>query len=112
MKALRTVVALLVGCEAAGIFGALVAVPVAAALQVLVQNLYVAIQEELHRPEERDDLRFEHAPLPRLANVDKLAFDASRPPAPGARLGKDAEGKPAWFVSNPDAPGKYMKVEA
>jgi hypothetical protein len=30
----------------------------------------------------------------------------------GARLGKDEEGKPTWFVPNPDAPGKYMKLSA
>ncbi|MFC4763584.1 amino acid adenylation domain-containing protein [Dyella koreensis] len=50
--------------------------------------------------------------LPRHKNVEALAFDASRPPVTGARLGKDAEGHPAWFVPNPEAPGKYMKVEA
>ena len=38
------------------------------------------------------------------------SFDAACPPVPGARLGRDADGKPAWFVANPDAPGKYMKV--
>jgi hypothetical protein len=31
---------------------------------------------------------------------------------PGARLGKDPEGRPAWFVPNPDAPGKYLRVTA
>ena len=49
--------------------------------------------------------------LPRHAKAQPAAFDASRPPVPGARLGRDPEGKPAWFVANPDAPGKYIKVE-
>jgi glutamate-1-semialdehyde aminotransferase len=40
------------------------------------------------------------------------AFDASAPPVPGARLGRDRDGTPAWFVENPDAPGKYVKVES
>jgi hypothetical protein len=31
---------------------------------------------------------------------------------PGARLGRDANGNPGWFVANPEAPGKFMKVEA
>jgi glutamate-1-semialdehyde aminotransferase len=39
------------------------------------------------------------------------AFDASRPPVPGARLGRDADGSLGWFVPNPASPGKYMKVE-
>ncbi|WP_114238541.1 polyketide synthase [Dyella sp. C9] len=50
--------------------------------------------------------------LPRHRNVETLAFDATRPPVVGARLGKDQEGNPAWFVPNPDVPGKYMRVNA
>jgi amino acid adenylation domain-containing protein len=49
--------------------------------------------------------------LPKRAKAQAAAFDASRPPVPGARLGRDPEGKPAWFVANPDVPGKYIKVE-
>ncbi len=48
--------------------------------------------------------------LPRRAGHLSVAFDASKPPVPGARLGKDEHGKPAWFVPNPQAPGKYLKV--
>jgi glutamate-1-semialdehyde aminotransferase/acyl carrier protein len=40
-----------------------------------------------------------------------LVFDADSPPMPGARLGRDIDGKPAWFVPNPNEPGKYLKVE-
>lgn len=50
--------------------------------------------------------------LPRRVSGTVLAFDASRPPIPDARLGRDADGKPAWFVANPDSPGKYIKVES
>jgi len=32
------------------------------------------------------------------------------PPVPGARLGRDRDGKPAWFVADPDRPGKYLQV--
>jgi hypothetical protein len=38
------------------------------------------------------------------------ALDAQQPPVPGARLGRDANGDPAWFVPHPEQPGKYMKV--
>jgi glutamate-1-semialdehyde aminotransferase len=48
--------------------------------------------------------------LPRRRET--ASFDAARPPMPGARLGKDPEGCPAWFVPNPDAPGKYLRVTA
>jgi glutamate-1-semialdehyde aminotransferase/acyl carrier protein len=33
------------------------------------------------------------------------------PPVPGARLGHDANGKEAWFVDDPDRPGKYLRVD-
>ncbi len=38
------------------------------------------------------------------------ALDAQQPPVPGARLGRDAHGAPAWFVPHPEQPGKYLKV--
>ncbi|GAA0717915.1 amino acid adenylation domain-containing protein [Dokdonella soli] len=50
--------------------------------------------------------------LPRRAIAQSRAFDAAKPPLPGARLGKDADGNPAWFVPNPDAPGKYRRIDA
>ena len=40
------------------------------------------------------------------------ALDQNSPPAPGARLGRDQDGNPAWFVPNPDSPGKFMRLEA
>lgn len=50
--------------------------------------------------------------LPRRKDETATALDASKPPVPGARLGKDAEGRPAWFVPNPDAPGKYLRLDS
>ena len=38
-------------------------------------------------------------------------FDASQPPVPGARLGRDVDGSPAWFVAHPDNPARYLKVQ-
>jgi glutamate-1-semialdehyde aminotransferase/acyl carrier protein len=50
-----------------------------------------------------------------LVQVGLLSGDAAAlaalPPVPGARLGKDPQGNPAWFVADPQRPGKYMKVE-
>jgi len=37
-------------------------------------------------------------------------LDATRPPVPGARLGRDRDGSPAWFAPNPETPGKFVKV--
>ena len=47
--------------------------------------------------------------LPRRAAAPVLA-DASRPPVPNAKLGRDRDGRPAWFVPDVSAPGKFTKV--
>lgn len=33
------------------------------------------------------------------------------PPVEGARLGRDTEGNPAWFIPNPQYPGKYLQIK-
>jgi len=33
-----------------------------------------------------------------------------KPPKPGARLGKAPDGRPAWFLPDPQRPGKFLKV--
>jgi len=33
------------------------------------------------------------------------------PPIPGARLGRDKDGNPAWFISDTNNPGKYLQVK-
>jgi glutamate-1-semialdehyde aminotransferase len=50
--------------------------------------------------------------LPRRVAVTTLAFDAATPPVPGARLGKDPQGNPAWFVPDAANPGKFARVLA
>ena len=49
--------------------------------------------------------------LPRGAGTTSPSLDTAAPPVPGARLGRDPQGQPAWYVQNPSAPGKFMKVE-
>jgi glutamate-1-semialdehyde aminotransferase len=48
--------------------------------------------------------------LPEGTRAQEGILDANRPPVPGARLGRDESGAPAWFVPNPAEPGKYLKV--
>ena len=47
---------------------------------------------------------------PKAAAALPAALDTSKPPVPGARLGRDPQGNPAWFVPNPNEPGKYLKL--
>jgi hypothetical protein len=35
---------------------------------------------------------------------------SSTPPVPGARLGRDPRGRPAWFVPDPSRAGAYLQV--
>ena len=49
--------------------------------------------------------------IPRRKDVGATVLDASKPPIAGARIGQDPDGKPAWFVPNPDSPGKYLRLE-
>ncbi|MFN0041077.1 MAG: aminotransferase class III-fold pyridoxal phosphate-dependent enzyme [Burkholderiales bacterium] len=35
---------------------------------------------------------------------------SGKPPVEGARLGKDKDGMPAWFVPDPNRPGKFLRV--
>jgi glutamate-1-semialdehyde aminotransferase/malonyl CoA-acyl carrier protein transacylase len=48
--------------------------------------------------------------LPARPRAEEAQRDAARPPVPGARLGRDEAGAPAWFVANPEAPGQFVKV--
>jgi glutamate-1-semialdehyde aminotransferase len=48
--------------------------------------------------------------LPAPARSEDLVRDAARPPVPGARLGRDESGAPAWYVAHPEQPGQYVKV--
>ena len=47
--------------------------------------------------------------LPRRVDA-AVVVDATRPPVPNAKLGRDKDGTPAWFVPDANAPGKYAKL--
>ena len=49
--------------------------------------------------------------LPRRA-APKMSFDPANPPVANARLGRDKDGQPAWFVPDPTAQGKFTKFQA
>jgi glutamate-1-semialdehyde aminotransferase len=39
-------------------------------------------------------------------------IDRNQPPQPGARLGRDPQGNPAWYIPDPARPGGYLQVGA
>jgi amino acid adenylation domain-containing protein len=50
--------------------------------------------------------------LPKRRDAPSKALDAQAPPVVGARIGKDQDGRPAWFVPNPNSPGKYLRLDS
>ncbi|MEP6919026.1 MAG: aminotransferase class III-fold pyridoxal phosphate-dependent enzyme, partial [Acidobacteriota bacterium] len=42
----------------------------------------------------------------------KTSADAAAPPVPGARLGRDPDGTPAWYVPHARKAGEYVRVGA
>lgn len=77
-----------------------------------------------HTPEEVNQIAevFEESAL-ELAAAGFLGFDNTinalpkitaikeAPPVPGARLGRDKEGNPAWFIANPEHKDKFLQVK-
>jgi amino acid adenylation domain-containing protein len=50
--------------------------------------------------------------FPGLAAGTKAMLNMDEhPPVEGARLGKDRDGNPAWFIADPVRPGKYLQVK-
>jgi amino acid adenylation domain-containing protein len=45
-----------------------------------------------------------------VSNGNNGVFDRNRPPQPGARLGRDPEGNPAWYIPDLENPGKYLQL--
>ncbi|MEP6633282.1 MAG: aminotransferase class III-fold pyridoxal phosphate-dependent enzyme, partial [Luteimonas sp.] len=48
--------------------------------------------------------------LPRRAATSRTVMEAAHPAVPGARLGREPDGRPAWFVEHPELAGKFVKV--
>jgi hypothetical protein len=46
---------------------------------------------------------YEHAATDENKNINIM-------PVPGAKLGKDKDGNPAWFIEDEKNPGKYLQV--
>ena len=46
-----------------------------------------------------------------VSTETRPAAALNQPPVPGARLGRDSTGNPAWFIANPNHAGEYLKVE-
>ncbi|WP_461039661.1 amino acid adenylation domain-containing protein [Spirosoma harenae] len=59
------------------------------------------------------DAGFFKVDLVPLTNSETIGvnFVGNIPPASGAKLGRDRDGNPGWYIPNPDQPGKFLRVE-
>jgi len=48
--------------------------------------------------------------LPGRAAQEAEVLDVTKPPVPGAKLGRGPDGQARWYVPSPDEPGKYVLV--
>jgi glutamate-1-semialdehyde aminotransferase len=48
--------------------------------------------------------------LPRRAAGAGSVMDARHPPRPGARIGRQPDGRPAWFMPSAEQPGKFVRL--
>lgn len=42
---------------------------------------------------------------------NRVVINSDTPPVEGAKLGKDAQGNPAWFIKDEKNPGKYLQIQ-
>ncbi|WP_343069164.1 amino acid adenylation domain-containing protein [Hymenobacter citatus] len=49
----------------------------------------------------------DHATAPAPAGTTRAL---NQPPVPGARLGRDQAGNPAWFITDPEQPDHYLQI--
>jgi hypothetical protein len=44
-------------------------------------------------------------------NTRNTRMRASNPPVPNAKLGRDPQGNPAWYMPNPDQLENYLQIK-
>jgi acyl transferase domain-containing protein/acetylornithine/succinyldiaminopimelate/putrescine aminotransferase len=78
--------------------------------QADISLIVEAFKQSLTELQEADLLPNE-AGEPRHENsVARSKTTVPQPPIPGAKLGRDPKGDPAWFAPDPERPGKYVQV--
>ena len=85
---------------------------VLAAFKQSISELQSAGFLDLVTPETSNQLVPENAIKNQINSLPLVSLAlANHPPQPGAKLGRDRQGNPAWFIADPDRAGKYLQVE-
>lgn len=72
----------------------------------VIQLFYESIQEMIAA----DIFKSNPKTLPAPESTNH-SYEFSQPPVPNARLGRDRDGNPAWFVVDPEQPGNYLQIK-
>ena len=73
-----------------------------------VNKIILAFRESIN---ELIEAGFLPSKMPRLSKVKEEINPLMESPFPGAKLGRDKEGNPGWFISDTKKPGKYLQVK-
>ncbi|AHF14150.1 beta-ketoacyl synthase [Niabella soli DSM 19437] len=87
----------------------------AVALAAIMQQLNMLTQqvaklEEGARSKETPVLSDVNANRKSDKNEGAIVMDSTKPPMAGARLGRDRQGNPAWFIEDAGNPGNYIQL--
>jgi acyl transferase domain-containing protein len=85
---------------------------VMAAFKASISELQAAGFLELGTPTPSNHIPENVINQERQAPAIVASVPANQPPKPGAKLGRDRQGNPAWFIPDPDRAGKYLQVES
>ncbi|TWI12750.1 polyketide synthase [Aerolutibacter ruishenii] len=84
-----------------------------ASLARLAEHLDAELPDDPHLHARADDavgMELPAGDAGRRRRIRRMGTDASNPVLPGARLGRDPDGRPAWFVTDPQRSGKFLRV--
>jgi glutamate-1-semialdehyde aminotransferase len=77
-----------------------------AEIDLVIKLFYESIQEMI----DADIFKSNPKILPPKDTTERV-YAFNEPPTPDARLGRDQDGNPAWFIADPDQPGKYLQIK-
>ncbi len=72
-----------------------------------IDQIIKAFEESVH---ELIESGFMPSVKPSVSNVTPVKLPTD-PPVPGAKLGRDKDGNPGWFISDSNNPGKFLHVK-
>ncbi|GAB3930930.1 polyketide synthase [Larkinella terrae] len=77
-----------------------------AEIDLVLQRFFESIQELIEADIFKSKFKAE---LPKAQTGHSYSYN--EPPTPDARLGRDQDGNPAWFIVDPENPGEYLQIK-